>query len=181
MMSRYEATPGSPGQTPATWPAESRVARASDRPTLVMLAHPKCVCTRASIAELAELMARLPGRVAARVLFMKPHEFPDGWEQTDTWRSAEHIPGVTVIRDVDGKEAARFGAVTSGQTALYGADGRLLFSGGITASRGHIGDNAGLDRIVSLVTRGEADRGTSKVFGCAIDGPGAPPAEGGTL
>ena len=37
----------------------------------------------------------------------------------------------------------RFGAETSGQTLLYDRDGRLLFSGGTTGSRGHDGDNAG--------------------------------------
>jgi hypothetical protein len=43
-----------------------------------------------------------------------------------------------------------------------------MFAGGITATRGHMGDNIGVDRLASLITRGSADRKTSSVFGCAI-------------
>jgi hypothetical protein len=51
---------------------------------------------------------------------------------------------------------------------LYGIDGRLLFAGGITSSRGHQGDNAGLDRVLSLVRGGKAERSESSVFGCGL-------------
>jgi hypothetical protein len=116
----------------------------------------------------------LRGRVAGRVLFVRPAGLPEGWEQTDTWRTAQAIPGVTVAVDPDGVEAARFGARTSGQVLLYGEDGRLLFSGGITPIRGHGGASAGQERIVSLVTTGRADAATSRVFGCALGGAGSP-------
>ena len=36
------------------------LVRASDRPTLVLLAHPQCDCTRATLGELAEVLARAP-------------------------------------------------------------------------------------------------------------------------
>ena len=56
------------------------------RPTLVMLAHPRCTCTRASVGELAELMARAPRRPKAYVVFIKPgRSAPGGWERTDLW------------------------------------------------------------------------------------------------
>jgi len=72
------------------------------------------------------------------------------------------------MRDDDGVEAARFGAATSGQVILYDRDGRLLFSGGITASRGHAGDNDGRDAIVSLLGGGRGTRHSSPVFGCSL-------------
>ncbi len=46
---------------------------------------------------------------------------------------------------------AELGSSTSGQVLLYDPSGRLAFSGGITAARGHVGDNAGSDAIVGLV------------------------------
>jgi hypothetical protein len=52
-----------------------------------------------------------------------------------------------------GHEACLFGAATWGQTMVYGRDGRLLFSGGITAARGHYGDNAGTQAIAALLER----------------------------
>jgi hypothetical protein len=164
----YESTPGVAAAAPARWPAGSRIKPAADRATLVMLAHPQCPCTRASIGELARLMTQAQGRVTAYVLFVKPPGFSDGWEQTDLWASAAAIPGVTVVRDDDGVEAGRFGAATSGQTVLYDAAGGLIFSGGITAARGHAGDNAGRAAIVSLLVNNESEQKETPVYGCPL-------------
>jgi hypothetical protein len=163
----YESTAGRVGALSQAWPA-AQIERATDRPTLVMLAHPHCPCTAASIGELAQIMARLEGRVKACVVFVRPQGASGDWEDTDLRRSAEAIPGVQVILDADGVEAHRFGAETSGQTELFGADGRLLFSGGITASRGHAGDNAGASAIVALVNNQTPVRTQTRVFGCAL-------------
>jgi len=113
-------------------------------------------------------MAQAQGRVTAYVLFLKPAGFSDDWEKTDLWQSAASIPGVKVVVDQDGVEADRFQAVTSGQTVLYDTEGRLLFSGGITGSRGHSGDNAGRSAIVSLLNTGEATAAETFVFGCPL-------------
>ena len=164
----YENTPGVSAKPPVVWPAESRIQRARDRATLVLIAHPHCPCTRATVGELAALMAHAQGRLNAYVLFLKPAGFSDDWERTDLWQSAASIPGVSVMVDDDGAEARRFNSSTSGQTILYDAEGRLLFSGGITASRGHSGDNAGRSAIVSLVNEGAADRAETLVFGCPL-------------
>lgn len=164
----YENTPGVSAAPPRQWPADSQIRLAPGRATLVMLAHPHCPCTRASIGELASLMAHGQGRLTAYVLFLKPAGFSEDWEKTDLWRSAAGIPGVTPVVDAEGAEARRFHAITSGQTLLYGADGRLLFSGGITASRGHSGDNAGRSAVVSLVNTGGAERDETFVFGCPL-------------
>jgi hypothetical protein len=163
----YESRPGRIGTVPQNWPG-SRIQRAHHRATLVMLAHPHCPCTRASVGELAQIMAQAEDRIAAYVLFLKPEGSSSDWEKTDLWRSAAAIPGVTVLPDVDGAEARRFGVETSGHTVLFDNEGRLLFSGGITGSRGHSGDNAGRSAIVSLLRNHRADRAQSSVFGCSL-------------
>ena len=168
IMWNYANSPGTAATPPARWPAESRIPRVSDGATLIMMAHPHCPCTRASVGELALLMARTQGRITAYVLLLKPQGVPDDWEKTDLWNSAASIPGVHVLSDEDGIEAERFHAATSGQTLLYDKDGRLLFSGGITAARGHSGDNAGRGAIVSLLVQGEAERTETFVFGCPL-------------
>ena len=173
----YETAPGSVAEVPRKWPA-STVSLSADGPTLVMLAHPHCPCTRASVGELAEVMARIAGKAKAYVLFAKPDGSGADWDDTSLRRSAAAIPGVTVLSDPDGVEAHRFGAETSGHALLFAPDGRLLFSGGITQSRGHAGDNAGASAIVSLVRNQKADQTTTFVFGCSLpraDSP-APPA-----
>jgi hypothetical protein len=167
----YNQTPGVAAAAPDCWPTASFAKRASDQYTLVMLAHPKCPCTRASIEELSKLMTNCQGRLSAYVLLLKPKGAPEDWYQTDLWKNAAIIPGVSLLVDEDGVEAARFGAATSGQVLLYDANGNLHFRGGITASRGHSGDNAGRSAIESLVNTGASDRDTTVVFGCPLFDP----------
>jgi hypothetical protein len=134
----------------------------------VVFAHPHCPCTRASLVELNLLMQNLQGKLGVYVLVVKPQGLPEGWEKTDILTSAQRIPGVKTQVDEDGTETGRFGAATSGQAMLFDEGGRLLFNGGITPGRGHIGENEGLKRIASLVETGRADKNNSLVFGCAL-------------
>jgi hypothetical protein len=168
VMVRYENTPGRSERTPTDWPAPAHIPHATDRPSLVLFAHPRCPCTRATMGELARIMAQCEGKLDASVVFFSPQDSAPGWEQTALRREAAAIPGVRVLDDKDGREARRFGAATSGQVMLYNASGHLLFSGGITASRGHSGDNAGRSAIVSFVNSGRADRNTTPAFGCSL-------------
>lgn len=167
-MFSYESSPGAVGAVRTSWPADSKLARPNERPVLVMLAHPRCPCTSASVGELEKVMAHLQGKVSAYVLFLKPHATQANWEDTDLRRAAAKIRGVSVISDVDGAEAKKFGAETSGHTLLYDRDGSLLFSGGITQSRGHSGDNLGENAIVALVEDHHSTLAKTFVFGCSL-------------
>ena len=164
----YDNSPGVAAVAPPTWPVETTLARATDRPTLVLLAHPQCSCTHATLGELAEALARATSKPRTYVVFLKPSSMPDGWEKTELWNKAAALQEATIIADEDGREAERFGAVTSGQTFLYDAGGALLFSGGITGSRGHAGDNAGRASIVALLNRAAAVSASTNVFGCSL-------------
>jgi hypothetical protein len=164
----HENRPAAAHQSPEMWPKDTSIPRPTGLPALVLFAHPQCPCTRATLGELALLMTRLKGQLTANVIFIKPKETPENWEHTDLWRSASSIPGVKVTSDAGGIETNRFHAQASGQTMLYSTDGRLLFSGGITASRGHSGDNAGRAAVVALVTAGRSERTTTPVFGCYL-------------
>lgn len=167
-LSGYEHSPGVAASPPQRWPSASRIPRDPGRATLVVLAHPRCPCTRATIGELAILMARAKDLASAYVLFGAPHDRSAEWLETDLWDAAAAIPGVAVVEDFEGREARHFGAATSGQTLLYDAGGTLLFSGGITDSRGHSGDNMGRATVLSLLTTGTAETAESPVFGCPL-------------
>jgi len=134
-----------------------------------MLAHPHCPCTRASVGELARIMAHGQGKVNACVLFVKPTGAGANWDDTELRHNAAAIPGVTVLTDSDRTETARFGAETSGHTLLFGRDGALLFSGGITPSRGHAGGNAGESAILAIIEEEWGDHAAATpVFGCSL-------------
>lgn len=170
MVWKYENTPALDALRAAKqWPAESGLTLAADsRHTLVMLAHPKCPCTRASIGELELLMTQAQNKLSAYVLFMKPEGEAEDWTQTDLWHKARAIPDVQVIMDEGGKKAKHFKGETSGQTYLYDPLGKLQFAGGITISRGHSGSNPGRSAIVSYIHEGKAKIKQTASFGCPL-------------
>lgn len=159
---------GENADAPATWPVSARVPKGAGRPTLLLFAHPRCACTRATMRELDRLLARAKDKPDVTVVLAPGGEPPGS------------VAGARVFRD-DGTEAARFGAKTSGQVLVYGRDGRLLFNGGITPSRGHEGDSRGADLALRALTPANGGTGTgtgtvtapassssADVFGCAI-------------
>jgi hypothetical protein len=164
----WDNRPGTPAAPPPAWPENGVVRLASDRPTLVVLAHPQCVCTQATLTELAEVLARARVQPKTYILFMKPDGMPAGWSDTRLWRQAAALPGVVVIRDDAGRQARQFGAETSGQVVLYDANGALRFSGGITGARGHAGENVGRTALVGFLNESPAGNRTTPVFGCPL-------------
>lgn len=150
------------------WPAATTLRRVTGLPTLVMAAHPLCPCTRASLGELNVIMNRAHGRVKAYALFIQPSGVDDDWSSDSTRRAAE-IPDLESIIDTDGAESSRFHLSVSGEMALFDAEGRLVFHGGITSSRGHAGDNGGRALVSAWLEDHHAPGDSHPVFGCALD------------
>jgi hypothetical protein len=167
----YEMAPGLAAAAPVRWPHHSHVPRPS-HPTLVVMMHPRCPCSYATLEELDVLLTRVQNRLSAVVLFVVPPGLPGDPETSDLWRRAARIRNVSVVRDNGGREARRFGVETSGTSLLYAATGELLFSGGITASRGHVGDNAGVETIVRRLLDEPTTTGDTPVFGCPLRNAG---------
>ena len=170
-LDQYKSVPGADGDAPGRWPAGSRLTPPRELPVLLLFAHPRCPCTRATLGELARVLTEAPGRVRTQVLFFRPPGAGAAdWPETDLWRSAARLPAVSVGWDDGGQEARRFGSETSGRALLYGAHGRLLFAGGLTAARGHAGDSDGHDAVVALLRGQRPERARAPVFGCALTG-----------
>jgi len=171
LLTEFDTAPGAQGSPPRAWAGGGLARLDRNRPTLLMFAHPRCPCTRASIEELEQIVAACPGAANVQVLFRTPGAGGDDWRQTALWEKGAAIPGVSISPDPNGDEAARFGVKTSGHVLLFAAHGRLLFSGGITAARGHAGDNAGRSAICALISGGPAAASGSAVFGCELFEP----------
>lgn len=172
----YETTPGGATPSPTSWPADSAQSRTPGRFILIMAAHPRCPCTRASIAELALVLERSSAPVDTRVLFLKPAD--SDWAPTELWRQAAAIRGVEVSWDEGGVEAARFGIRTSGHTVLFDQDGKLIFSGGVTNARGHAGPSKGNVSLANWLTPDESGEAEAPVFGCSLTNPISACSEG---
>ena len=168
LLGREEFTPVAASAQAASFPPDSHIRLAVDKPTLLLFMHPHCPCSRASLHELDGLLASTSKKISTVVVFTIPLGTPAGWEQGDLWQAASAMPSVRVVRDDGGQEAQRFGVVGSGHALLYDAWGRLLFSGGITPSRGHEGDNVGRSAIENLVLNGHSLVHQTPVFGCSL-------------
>ncbi len=162
---RYAATPGGTGET----------ALAADAPTgdgwrLIVFAHPRCPCTRATLREVAGLATARP-ELAIRVLFVSPPNGTGVWDRGEAWDLARHIRGADVARDTNGTEASRFGARTSGHTVLTDPSGAIVFRGGVTPTRGRTGESTGLGAVRAWL-EGRTGAATAPVFGCDLFTPG---------
>jgi len=175
VLYRYQSTPGPETEAPGIWPERSQISRVEALPTLLLFAHPQCPCTRATLGELAILMAHCLGKVTAYVIFIQPKEKGGDWVHTQLWRNAQSIPGVLVRADAGRKETLRFHILTSGHALLYDKHGKLLFSGGITAGRGHEGDNQGLWDLRQLLDHEIPPGQKTPAFGCPLFEDNSPP------
>lgn len=174
LMMTFATVQGEAGKGPVSWPREvaaSSLQRAASGYTLVMAVHPKCACTRASLHELERLMAQQP-MLHARILVLAPEAEGERWTHTDLWKLASRIPGAQMTFDREGTMAARFGLLTSGQTVLYDAAGRLRYSGGLTEGRGEDGDSEGSVAIAKIVEGGKPKLDRYPVYGCALGNNG---------
>jgi len=165
----YENTAGPQARAQTSFPKVNGIQLDPHRFTLILFAHPKCPCTRATVNELNRVLSHTANKVSAHVCFLKPAGVAEDWTQTALWKSAADIPGVKVHEDLDSAIAKQFGASTSGDVVLYSPDGKLLFHGGITAGRGHEGDNAGASALVALVNGENAKSNRTPVYGCLLE------------
>jgi hypothetical protein len=83
VMWSYAATPGHPAEPPRFWPATMAIKQGEAHAMLLVFAHPQCECTRATLGELAILMAQANGRLDADVFFYLPRGEDSTWARTD--------------------------------------------------------------------------------------------------
>jgi hypothetical protein len=135
---------------------------------IMVFAHPKCPCTRATLAELDRIVNQNPGGLAATVYFVRPEGAPADWMESPQVQAAQRISHVRVLMDEGGLLANRYGAEASGFTFLVDPSGRCVFEGGITASRGMEGESSGQAAILDLLQGRKPNSSSAPVFGCAL-------------
>lgn len=187
----YEAAPGVAASPPVLRPQETRLQFNDSGPTMLVWLHPRCPCSRATVAELERLLADKPDDVHCQVILTRPADAEASFTQSPLANAVRRLDHVRVVVDAGQHEARRFGVATSGQVLLYDESARLQFAGGITSGRGHEGDNRGaaaLQRIfrvyeVACQTGSQRDRAggseddlraavsTCCVYGCELVGP----------
>lgn len=169
-LQAYAGQAGRAGNA-AGWP--SALGPAPAAPTLLVAVHPRCPCTAATIDELAGVLGRVPSPPRVVALVFAPERSERWPETTRVTRRLRDELQAELVNDPRGDLAAAIGAFTSGHVVLFGSDGRPIFRGGVTPSRGHGGPNAGATALTDLLCGRAAATSSSAVFGCPIRGDDA--------
>jgi hypothetical protein len=177
LLEGYAARPGDTGSPPIGWPADSPIPRDADGSTLLIFLHSQCPCSRASVEELGYILSRCGRRVSSHALLLSPTHVPGGWSRSAIEQDLTALPDVHTWPDRAGAEARRFRVETSGHVVLYDAKGRLTYSGGITAARGHGGDNDGRAEVIDRILGKAGNQPGSPIFGCPLLTPPSPSGE----
>src|SRR5687767_10310795 len=69
-LTLFSETPGSAGPSPVKWPPGSIVPAPRNKPLMIIALHPKCACSRATVAELNRLLVSVRGKVDVHALMM---------------------------------------------------------------------------------------------------------------
>ncbi len=151
-----------PGKQPVGEPG----LRAADpgRWTLLMVVHPDCPCTKASLRNLAAIVetTRLPLKV--QIVAAMPQRY-DGPKSNLTL--ARGIPKATVtVLDAD-VAIQRHGALTSGHLFVFDPDRRLVYSGGVTPARGAEDATSSIRWFRALVEQ-RAVASSAPTYGCSL-------------
>jgi hypothetical protein len=152
------------------WPDDSQLPRIEGRDTMLVFLHPKCPCSRATVAELQRLFAsrgNYARPVSLCVVATIPASAQTSWAQTSLVERSLKLDHARLHVDRGGIEAVLFRAEVSGTVMLFDANGALRYAGGITASRGHEGDNAGRDALAGILA-GERYAAHFPTFGCRL-------------
>jgi hypothetical protein len=176
-LMRHQAEPGRVGSAPARLAPGDRGGPPGAR-TLLVFAHPRCPCTRATIRELERILARATVPVRSVVHLYRPLGETDDWVAGAIFEGARKLPRTEVRVDPEGTAARRFGALTSGYALLYGPSDELLFSGGVTPARGHEGGSPGQLALARLLREHVPAADHAPVFGCSIRGTDGEKAAG---
>jgi hypothetical protein len=165
-MSDYSLTPGEAGFPAAAWPT-GEIRRGEGLHTLVVGLHPECPCSRATLAELDRVLLEAGEALEVIVIFDDTNPLAPA-RNSVLYRQATQLPRTRVTCVTSVTELERFDFRTSGETRLYRPDGTLVFRGGITASRGHEGENAGTAAVVTHARAELCGTSATPVFGCAL-------------
>ena len=166
----YSMTPAKSAISVGPFPEQSALAKGSGL-TLITFLHPRCPCSKASVSELQELLAqsKFPSKLTAYAVLSQPRGCSSDFTQGAILDSLSSMKNVQLFIDKGDLESQRFGARTSGQTMLFDSQGKCLFSGGITAARGEVGANAGVDALRQFIASGEPAINKTPVFGCSLE------------
>ena len=149
-------------------PRATQLPISKQGPTLIAFLHAKCPCSRASINEIDRLLTSHGKDLKTIFVFSKEKDLELAWiQESELYKKAQKM-SVEIIIDPNNSEAKVFKAQTSGKVFLVSPKQEILFQGGVTASRGHEGNNSGITAIQKILAGKNSQIDFQPSFGCLI-------------
>ncbi len=140
----------------------------ASKPTIVFFYHPHCPCTRATIRNIERALTNCLCNPRIIAFAFIPEGKSESWIESDTTRKLRTFKGTQVYPDQAGLITRKFRVVTSGHILVYDRDKQLVFSGGVTSSRGHEGTCNAIEAFLHAAN-GEVHSSIEyPAFGCSI-------------
>jgi hypothetical protein len=159
---QWESSPGKAASAPLILPTKT------DRTRLVLVIHAMCPCSYATLKNVLSLPPSELAQVDITVVFTGPGATSDS--TAPNIRLAKTLKTASLIYCGEQEAVQKYHAHTSGQCFIYNRTGNLVFSGGLTSTRGGEGDSAGLNAL-RLTLQGKECPSMAPVFGCALETP----------
>lgn len=140
----------------------------SQSQTLLVFYHPHCPCTKATAVNLKKILGSKSGELETYAFAYCPQHESDSWIASALTSTLKDEIGATIVLDRAGETSAFCGAKTSGHLLAYDDQGALLFSGGITSSRGHEGECRPASDLLKVINRGASETRHWPVYGCSL-------------
>jgi len=144
------------------------LAKRSDRVRLLLAVHTMCPCSSATLKNILGLSQTERNRLDITIVVTGPGATPNSSAQNVCL--ARSIQGANLVFCSESEAVRIYHARTSGQAFIYALSGKLVFSGGLTESRGTQGDSVGMNAL-HLAIQGKACPATAPVYGCALETP----------
>ena len=156
---QWDSRPGPAGLVPRLEPGHGA------KPWLIVALHSQCPCSLATLDNLIAIPQEERRKVRITLVFTGPD--PHHSRLIETARALPDAEQEFLSEDA---VLARYGARTSGQALFYDLHGKLVFSGGLTDSRGESGESVGIDAVKNAIA-GRKCIDKLPVYGCALQTP----------
>ena len=152
-----------------SWVSEVDLRPASGKFNLIVAIHPKCPCTRNTLAEIERIQARFVEKCELTFLVTlpggKPEEEIEQWRNSGTVQLATSMPNAAVWFEDANELTTRLGLNSSGAVVVLDELGQIRFAGGITAGRSCAMENPGSQAVVRILRGDEQPLISTPVFG----------------
>jgi hypothetical protein len=173
LIASHDSKAGRRAIVPAAWSSELGLPEQDGRPLVVVAVHPRCPCTPSTIDAIRDATARAQAEPRIIAIVMTPSSQGPDWAGGESLAKLREI-GAQINIDLDGAGAARLGATTSGHVIVFAADGTRVFSGGVTPSRGHVGECNGTTALEASLRGRRPHIAETPVFGCELQDANGP-------